>query len=406
MPETSNIPQKPRTAQAKTAHVGALSVTPKGMRRVRNGHPWIFANDLVRGAQPATPGVVAVSDPGGMFVGQALFNPRSKIALRLVTHTSAPVTADLFAERARVAVRYRERVASGFEAFRVVHSEADGLPGLTVDKYADILVVQQHAAALEPFMPAILDVLTRAYRPSGILARNDHAVRALEGLPQTTEVLTGSVPDEVAFTEGEVTLFAAPYSGQKTGAFLDQRENHVYAGTLARGRALDVFSYHGGFALALARHAESVVALDSSAPALEHVAQAAAHNGLSNVTTLRGDAFEHLRAFNAAGETFDTIVLDPPAFAKGRGHLERALAGYKDINLQALKLLAPGGRLVTASCSYHLSDADFYAILQDAAGDASRQVRVLARRTQAPCHPELLGLPETHYLKLAALEVV
>ena len=376
------------------------------MRRVRAGHPWVFANDLRPGPRPATPAVVNVLGPGGELVGQALFNPRSKIALRIVTAGEQPVTAELFKARVRAAVRYRERVANGFEAFRVVHSEADGLPGLTVDKYAGVLVLQQHAAALEPFLPDILDELTQAYRPSGILARNDGAVRALEGLPQVVEVLAGRVPEQIAFSEGEVTLFAAPYSGQKTGAFLDQRENHVYAGTLARGRALDVFSYHGGFALALARHAESVVALDSSAPALEHVARAAERNGLNNVTTLQGDAFEELRALVAAGERFDTVVLDPPAFAKGRSHLERALAGYKDINLQAFKLLAPSGRLITASCSHHLSDGDFYATIREAAADAARGVRVLARRTQAACHPELLGMPETHYLKLAALEVV
>ncbi len=395
-----------RAATAREKSTSDLTVTPKGMRRVRAGHPWVFANDLRPGPRPAAPGVVDVLDPGGGFVGQALFNPRSKLALRLVTGHRERVTVDLFRERVRAAVRYRERVTRGFEAFRVVHSEADGLPGLTVDKYAGVLVLQQHAAALEPFMPAVLDELVQAYGPSGILARNDSSVRALEGLPRMTEVLHGRVPEQVPFTEGEVTLFAAPYSGQKTGAFLDQRENHVYAGTLSQGRALDVFSYHGGFALALARQAESVVALDSSAAALDRVVSAAVQNGLENVTTLRGDAFEELRALNAAGERFDTVVLDPPAFAKSRGHLERALAGYKDINLQAFKLLGPGGILVTASCSHHLSDADFYATIRGAAADAARTVRVLARRTQAACHPELLGLPETHYLKLLALEVL
>ena len=401
------MPEKPaKTFAPSSNRATGLTVTPKGMRRVRAGHPWVFANDLRPGPRPATPGVVNVLDPGGTLVGQALFNPVSKIALRLVTAGEQPVTADLFRERVRAAVRYRERAAQGFEAFRVVHSEADGLPGLTVDKYADVLVLQQHAAALEPFMPAVLDELVQAYGPSGVLARNDGPVRALEGLPQSTEVVMGSVPEEVAFTEGAVTLFAAPYSGQKTGAFLDQRENHVFAGTLSQGRALDVFSYHGGFALALARQADSVVALDSSAPALGHLANAARRNALNNVTTVRGDAFAQLRALNAAGEQFDTVVLDPPAFAKGRSHVEGALAGYKNINLQAFKLLGPGGILVTASCSHHLSDADFYATLQEAAADAERNVRVLARRTQAACHPELLALPETHYLKLVALEVL
>ncbi len=315
-----------------------------------------------------------------------------------------------FQRRVLAAIAYRERLlaasSEAYTAHRVIHSEADGIPGLSVDRYADVLVLQQHSAALESFMPAILETLCAHYKPRGVLARNDSPVRDLEGLERSVTVLRGQVPEKVAFQEAEVQLFAAPFSGQKTGAFLDQRENHVYVGHLAFGRALDVFAYHGGFSLQLARCAESVLAIDSSTSALAQLQDAANANGLNNLQPYKADAFEALRAFVQADRTFDIIVLDPPAFAKGRSQVPAALKAYKDINLQALKLLKVGGRLVTASCSYHVSDSEFYATLQEAAADARLQLRVLARRTQASCHPELLALPESHYLKLYSFEVV
>jgi 23S rRNA (cytosine1962-C5)-methyltransferase len=384
-----------------------LTVTNKGLRRVQSGHPWVFDNDLRPSeSTPRLPGIITALDTRGNFVGQGLYNPNSKIALRVVTRDETPITPEFFGQRTEAAIRYRERVVDGYEAFRVIHSESDGIPGLTVDKYGDYLVLQQHSAALEPFMGAILEVLQQHYQPQGILARNDGSVRELEGLPKEITVSAGEVPEEIPFIEGDVTLFAAPYTGQKTGAFLDQRENHVLAGSVAFGRCLDVFSYHGGFALQLANHAESVTAIDSSNPALAHIEQAAQVNGFSNLITLQGDAFELLRDFTKKGERFDTLVLDPPAFAKGRDQAENALAGYKEINLQALKLLGTGGRLVSASCSYHVSEPHFYAMLQEAAADAGRQIRVLARCSQARCHPERLAMPETRYLKLAVLEVI
>jgi 23S rRNA (cytosine1962-C5)-methyltransferase len=386
---------------------GAITITNKGLRRAKTGHPWVFDNDLrATDSTPEVPGIVTLVDVQSNFIGQGLYNPNSKIAVRLLTRDETPITPDFFADRAKAAIQYRERVVKGYEAFRVIHSESDGIPGLTVDKYADYLVLQQHSAALEPFMPGILETLQSHYKPKGILARNDGSVRELEGLAKEVKIISGDVPEEIAFKEGDVTLFAAPFTGQKTGAFLDQRENHVRAGEIAFGRCLDVFSYHGGFALQLAKHAESVSAVDSSKPALEHVKKAAEVNRLENLSLLQGDAFQILRDFVKKGEQFDTVVLDPPAFAKGRDQTENAISGYKEINLQALKLLHKGGRLVTASCSYHVSEGDFYAMLQDAAGDAKRQVRVLERRGQASCHPERLAMPETRYLKLAVLEVV
>jgi 23S rRNA (cytosine1962-C5)-methyltransferase len=366
----------------------------------------VFDNDLrPNDSTPTVPSIVTLVDTQNDLVGQGLYNPKSKIALRLLTWDETPITQDFFAHRTEAAIAYRERVVQGYEAFRVIHSESDGIPGLTLDKYDDYLVLQQHSAALEPFMPVILEVLHTHYQPKGILARNDSSVRDLEGLPKEVTVISGDVPEEIPFKEGDVTLFAAPYTGQKTGAFLDQRENHVEAGKVAFGRCLDVFSYHGGFALQLAKQAESVIAVDSSKPALNHIEKAARVNGLENLSLLQGDAFSLLRDLVKKNERFDTIVLDPPAFAKGRDQAENALSGYKEINLQAFKLLHIGGRLLTASCSYHVSEPSFYAMLQEAAADAGRQVRVLERRSQANCHPERLAMPETRYLKLAVLEV-
>lgn len=385
--------------------VAEVGVTAKGLRRLKTGHPWIFASDLR--ALPGTPhaaGVATVLGPQGERLGEGFFNPRSKVGMRLMTRGEVALTPELIEERLRQAAAYRERVAQGFEAFRVVHSEADGLSGLTVDRYGDVLVLQQHAAALEAFTEPIVAALTDLYRPKGILARNDSTLRVLEGLPQEVRVLAGEVPKRVPFVEGAVTLSAAPYTGQKTGAFLDQRENHVYVGEHAYGRALDVFAYHGGFALQLARTAEAVTAVDSSAAALAQLEHNAAANGLP-LTLRRGDAFDVLRGLVAAGERFDTIVLDPPAFAKGRSQVEQALSGYREINLQALKLLGVGGRLFTASCSHFVSETAFLEMLTGAAQDAGRIVRLLAQRGAAGCHPQLLALPETRYLTFIGLEV-
>jgi 23S rRNA (cytosine1962-C5)-methyltransferase len=383
-----------------------VELTAKGVERVRRGHLWVFASDLKRLKEtPREPAVVTAVSRRGEVLGRGLYNPRSKIAFRLLSRGDETIDESFFRRRIEEACGYRARVVAGFSAYRAVHGEADGLPGLTVDRYGDYLVLQQHAAALEPFMPTMLEGLQEIYRPKGILGRNDAPVRALEGLERRIDRLLGEVPETIRYREGEVTLLASPYSGQKTGAFLDQRENHLFAGALARGRALDAFAYHGGFSLQLARQAASVLAVDVSAAALERLLEAAALNAQGNVAIREGNAFDLLRALSDAGERFDTIVLDPPAFAKSRSHLPKALAAYKEINLRALKMMQPGARLLSASCSYHIEDTAFYGMLAEAAADAGRRLRVLARRGQASCHPEVLGVPETHYLKLAAVEV-
>lgn len=387
--------------------MATVAIRSKGERRLASGHPWIFESDVLpRDDTPGAAAVVQVRSLDGTVLGYGWYNPASKIRVRMVTRGEQPVTEALVRERVQRAIALRWEVARGYEAYRVIHSEADGLPGLIVDKYGPYLVLQQHVAALSPWMPAILDELLAAYRPDGILARNDAPVRTLEGLPREVTLLYGNVPELLYYSEGGVTLVAAPYSGQKTGAFLDQRENHVFAGALARGRALDLFSYHGGFALHLARKADEVIAVDTSAAALEHLRLAARTNSLTQVTTVQSDAFEYLRAQADAGVRFDTVVLDPPAFAKGRDHLPAALAAYKEINLRALSLLGVGGRLFTASCSQYVGEAEFQAMLKAAVADAGRVCRVLARRGQAPCHPEVLNIPETRYLTFVALEVI
>ena len=396
---------EPRGAAHK-AGLETVELKSKGLRRLEGGHPWVFASDLQPTHAPSAPGLALAVDARGRPVGQGLYNPRSKLAFRLLTNQTEPVDESFFASRVAQACAYRDRVTGGYEAFRVVYSEGDGLPGLTVDKYADVLVMQVHAAGLVPFVPVILETLRTHYQPKGVLARNDSSVRALEGLPREVTVLYGEVPETVPYREGSVTLLAAPYTGQKTGAFLDQRENHVYAGSLARGRCLDVFSYHGGFALQLASAPRTeVLAVDSSAAALAQVEAGAARNGFGNVRTHKGDAFGVLRSLAETGETFDTVVLDPPAFAKGHSNVARALTGYKEINLRAMTLLKPGGRLFTASCSHYVSEPDFYGMLAEAAADAGVRMRVLERRGAASCHPERLGVPETRYLKFAALEL-
>lgn len=378
-------------------------VSAKGLRRVQQGHPWVFASD-VRVPKGAEAGIARLYSAAGELLGSGFYNPHSKIALRLVTRGAVVLGAELVAQRLERAAAYRRRVCPGASGFRAFHSEADGLSGLTVDVYHDVLVVQQHAAALEGFTGVIVDTLSRLYAPKGILARNDSPVRGLERLAQETKVLCGNVPERVVYQEGEVTLSALPYTGQKTGAYLDQRENHVWAGQQARARALDVCTYHGGFALQLAHAGAEVTAVDASEQALAEVQHLAGVNGLE-LKTQQGNAFEVLRGYLKAGEVFDTVVLDPPSFAKGRTQVAQALKGYHDLHLHALKLLDVGGQLYTASCSHHIAEADFVAMLRQAAAEAGRELRVVARRGAAPCHPEVLTLPESRYLNFFALEV-
>ena len=303
-------------------------------------------------------------------------------------------------------MRRRDPLRADANAYRLLHGEGDGLPSLVVDRYDRWLVVQLMSAGLEASRDTIVQVLLELTGAEGVLARNDAALRAREELPRETVLLHGNVPTSVEVEEHGVRYLAAPWTGQKTGAFLDQRENRVAVGRVTRGRALDCFSYHGSFALHLARRADSVLALDISRHALERAQENVRLNGFANVETREANAFDYLRDAERAGERFDTIVLDPPAFAKTRGALDAAVRGYKEINLRGMRLLSPGGMLYTASCSFHLSKADFLDVVTAAAADSGRRVVLREIRGQPLDHPEVLTIPETGYIKGALLEAL
>jgi 23S rRNA (cytosine1962-C5)-methyltransferase len=381
-------------------------VSNKGAKRWAAGHPWIYRSDVIRVPdEPA--GAVSVTDQRGKPLGTALWSPHSEISLRLVDRDPHARLDDAW-WRARLgaAITRREPLRSVANAYRLVHGEGDGLPSLIVDRYDRWLVVQLMSAGLETFRAAITDALVALTAPEGILARNDVPLRTKERLPLETVLLHGDVPREVEVSEHGVRYLAAPWEGQKTGAFVDQRENRAHVGALARGRALDCFSYHGSFALHLARHADTVTALDISAAALQRARENCERNGLTNVELLEANAFDYLKAQERGGPRFDTIVLDPPAFAKSRASLPAALRGYKEINLRAMRLLSRGGLLFTASCSFHLTKPLFLEMLHDAAADSGRRIALREVRGQPLDHPEILTIPETGYIKGALLEAM
>ena len=384
----------------------AARVSARAARRWARGHPWIFRSDVtIRPDRPA--GAVTVLDHRGKPIGTALWSPVSEIALRMVDASpSAALDTAWWRERISSAAARRASVAKVTNAFRLVHAESDGCPSFVCDRYDRWLVVHLLSAGLEAFRDEIVGALHDVASPQGVLARNDVAVRKREGLSETVELLAGEVPQEIEIDEHGVRYLAAPWTGQKTGAFLDQRENRVMIGSLARGRALDCFSYHGSFALHLARRAESVVAVDVSGDALRRAEENADRNGARNVTFIEADAFDYLREVERSRERFDTIVVDPPAFAKSRATVPAALRGYKDVNLRAMRVLAPGGVLFTASCSFHVGRAAFLEMLQSAAGDSGRRVALRSFTGQPTDHPELLTIPETGYLKGALLEAI
>jgi len=383
----------------------AVKVTARGAERWKQGHPWIYRSDVA--AEPEkTPGIVSVTDRRGKFLGRALYSPSSEIRLRLLTRADEPIDSPWWTKHIGDAVRRRNGINA--TAWRAVHAEADGLPSLIVDKYGPWIVAQLLSAGLETARANILSGIQEALAPDGILLRNDAAVRRHEGLPIEVTLATGQVPEVIEIVEDGVRYLAAPWSGQKTGAFLDQRENRLLVGRHTRpgGRALDLFTYHGSFALHLARTAKAVLAVDQSTDALARGAENARLNGIGTIEWREANAFDLLRELERRGERFDTIVLDPPAFAKTKANLERAVAGYKEINLRAMKILAPGGVLFTSSCSYHVSRDMFNAMLADASRDSGRRIQLEMITGAAGDHPELLNVPETGYLKGALLRAL
>jgi 23S rRNA (cytosine1962-C5)-methyltransferase len=363
----------------------------------------VFRSDVVKdgGANPGA--VVRVTNARGKRLGFGLWSSRSEIRLRMIERGER-LSPGFWHERIERALAWRETVAAGAVAYRVVHGEGDGLPSLIVDRYGEYLVLQTLSQATERAKAEIVAALVALMKPRGIVERNDPRVRTLEGLDPVVSVLHGEVPETVEVREGDLRLRVDLHKGQKTGLFLDQRENHLVARRYARGRALDCFAYDGGFALQVAGQCEEVTAVDLSAESLARLAANAALNGLGNVQTHNANAFDLLRSLDDAGERFDTVILDPPAFAKSRDAAEKALRGYKEINLRALKILQPGGCLVTCSCSYHVHEDGFEQVLADAAVDAQATVSLVEKRRQARDHPILLGVPETHYLKCFVLK--
>ncbi len=379
-------------------------VSARGARRWHGGHPWIFRSDIVQAPQ-SPPAAVPVRDQQGRTLGWALWSPESEISLRLLdADPDARINEAWWHKQIAKALARREPVSAHANAYRIVHGEGDGLPSLVADRFDRWIVVQILSAGLEAFREEIVEAIRSLTGCDGILARNDASVRTREGLSRLVEPLWGDVPAEVEVMEHGVRYLAAPHTGQKTGAFLDQRENRVLIGSLANGSALDLFSYHGSFALHLARTAADVTAVDSSAEALERASENVALNGFTNVELVHADAFEFLREREKAGARYGTIVVDPPAFAKNKASLDGALRGYKDVNLHAMRLLDTGGMLFTASCSYHVSKALFLEMLQDAAAAAGRRMILRAITAQPLDHPEVITIPETGYLKGSLLE--
>jgi 23S rRNA (cytosine1962-C5)-methyltransferase len=384
-----------------------VTVSPRGASRLKDGHVWVYRSDIVS-ANGIPPGsLAAVADHRGQFLGTALYSSASQIAIRLISREPVADFAALLRQRVADAIAYREPLIHDTDAYRMIFSEADFLPGLIVDRYNDILSIQILTQAMDA--KATRDVLaselTAKLHPASIAERVDPRVRQLEELPPRASGLIQGEKTSTIFTMNGIQFHFEALEGQKTGAFLDQRENYEAAAQYAHGDALDVFCYQGGFALHLARRCSHVTGIDSSLPALRVAEQNASLNQTQfqskdqEIEWMEANAFDLLKDYAASGRAYDTVVLDPPAFAKSKRDLDAAIRGYKELNLRALKMLRPGGILITCSCSYHVGQADFLEMLTAAALDAHRTLRLAEVRGQAKDHPILLNLPETAYLK-------
>lgn len=386
---------------------GTACISKKGVERWKNGHPWIYAADVESVGDDVQGGdVVRVEDARGWFFGQALYSKASKISLRWLAWDDAPIDDALFRTRLETADALRRREYPEDSAYRVVHGEADQLPGLVVDRFGECLSVQFLHAGTERRKQFFVDLLAKHFKPKAIVNRSDSHVRTLEGLTPEKGVLFGELPPVMTYREGHVVIEVDLLHGQKTGAFLDQRDNHVRASDFGHGEALDCFSYAGGFALQLAVKAKRVTAVEISESACAQIRKNAERNAFTNVDTVCANAFDYLRDTLDEGKRFDTIVLDPPSFAKNKDAIAAATRGYKEINLRAMQLLNPGGTLITASCTHHVSEEAFEAMLDSAAADSKRRVQIIEKRGAGRDHPVLLGLRETRYLKCFVLRVL
>jgi 23S rRNA (cytosine1962-C5)-methyltransferase len=383
-----------------------VRLTPKGLRWRRTGHPWIYRNDLENLPASLVAGdLVAVSGPGGDFLGQAFYSAISRIALRFVTSEAEPVDRAFWEGRLRRALAYRRRVVGETDACRLIYGEADGFPGLVVDSYAGHLALQTLHPGMERRQAEIIEMLVGHLTPASLTLRHNAEIRLQEGLPLLVQTVYGDLPPRVEVREGPVRLWVDVKTGQKTGLFLDQRENRLAAAALSRGEVLDAFAYQGGFAMHLAPRAQQVTLVESSEAALALARENAHLNGYDNLEPLKANVFSFLKTAASDGRRFDLIVLDPPAFAKSRRDRPAALRGYREINRRGLQLLNPGGVLVTCSCSYNLSEPEFLEVVRQGAAAARRPARLVERRGAARDHPALLALPESLYLKCLILEV-
>ena len=387
--------------------MSSITVNKRGADRIRGGHLWIYRSDVVQADEVAGGSVVVVRDQKRNFVGQAFFSDSSQIALRFLSQTEKPIDREWWRKRILEAADRRANLKNAnTNAYRLVYSEGDLLSSIIIDRYDDVLVLQTLAQGSDAIKPLLVDLLTELFTPRAIIERNDVRVRQHEGLEMIVGTLYGEAPTEFEIVQEGIRFLVAPLSGQKTGSFLDQRENRIAARAVAHGRALDCFTFAGAFALNLAGVCTSVVGIDISAEAVESARRNAELNNITNVEFREANVFDALRELETAGEHFDTIVLDPPAFAKNRASVNAAARGYKEINLRAIKLLNPGGILVSCTCSYHMPEDLFLGIIAAAGSDAHRKLQLLEKRTQAGDHPILLGVPETYYLKCVIVRVL
>ena len=389
-----------------------ITVAKRGADRIRGGHLWIYRSDIVKVDQAKAGSIVVVRDQSCNLVGRAFFSDSSQIALRFLSQTEEAIDREWWRRRILEAAGRRAIPQSSGDgaaqtnAYRLVYSEGDLLPSIIIDRYDDVLVLQTLSQGSDAIKPLLVELLAEQFTPRAIVERNDVRVRQHEGLEMIAGTLYGEAPEEFEILQEGIRFLVAPLSGQKTGSFLDQRENRVAARAVAHGRALDCFTFNGAFALHLAGVCDSVIGIDISAEAIQSARRNAGLNGITNVEFREANVFDALRELEVSGERFDTIVLDPPAFAKNRASAQAAARGYKEINLRAIKLLNPGGILVTCTCSYHMPEDLFLGIIAQAANDARRNLQLIEKRTQASDHPILFGVPETYYLKCVIARVL
>jgi len=383
-----------------------IKLSKKGMAWFRTGHPWIYKDDVEKHDLPLSGAIVSVSDNNGEFIAKAFYNEKSKIALRIISYEDTAIDAGFWRRRLSECIECRNRIVKNSTAYRIAHAEADGMPSLIVDRYGDYLSIQTLSLGMDRIKNTITEVLIDLLKPKAIVARNDSGVRKFEGLEEKKEILYGKPPERIEVKEGNIKYLADVINGQKTGAYLDQRENHIVSENYAKGKALDCFSYQGLFSLHIALSADEVTAIDSSRPALENLKENAKLNGLDNIKTVEGKVSEILKNRQPEGPQFDLITLDPPAFAKSKKDLQSAARGYIDINFRAMRLLKKGGHLITCSCSHNLSEGQFLDIIEVALRESRRRARLIEKRIQPRDHPILLNFPESNYLKCLVLEML